>query len=186
MPDLFGQPTNGQMLRDAVISGCGLYRYQLRRIWGAPEPDPDSGNCSTCTFVMLNPSTADGQHDDQTIRKCIGFAQREGCGQLEVLNLFAWRATSPTDMFKAKEPIGPENDQYLGTLAGLGSRLIIAAWGVHGVHRNRDREVMAMLSQQPLWCLGTTKFGQPKHPLYLAADTPLEPFNAKARETSRA
>jgi hypothetical protein len=51
----------------------------------------------------------------------------------------------------------------------LGQRVdqIILAWGNGGSLQGRDRYVMALLGDQPIYCLGTTKLGQPRHPLYL-------------------
>src|SRR4051812_49823510 len=93
---------------NAVISACGAYRYVLTRQVG--------GGVRRATFIMLNPSTADASNDDPTIRRCIGFAQRWGCGQLAVLNLFAYRATDPADLKRASEPVGPENREWFDKL----------------------------------------------------------------------
>src|SRR6185369_17379869 len=101
----------------AVISKCGKYRYSLRREW--------IGGAGTVCFIMLNPSTADASVDDPTIRRCIGFAQRWGYQILEVVNLYAYRATRPRDMFAAADPVGPENEYYL-CKAALGAGLRIA------------------------------------------------------------
>lgn len=105
----------------ASLSSDGRYRYELTRRW--------DNSTSTVTYVMLNPSTADASVDDPTIRRCIGFAQSHGFGGLRVLNLYAFRATQPKDMFRAIDPVGPENDTYLGNL-DTGST-VVAAWGAH-------------------------------------------------------
>lgn len=147
----------------AIISDCEAYRYRLAREW-------DSG--PRAVFVMLNPSTADATQDDPTIRRCISFAKREGCGSLDVVNLFAFRATSPADMKSAADPVGPENDRHIMDAFDNADGPIICAWGAHGAYRGRDREV-AHLIDAPLQCFGLTKAGAPKHPLYLPADAPL-------------
>lgn len=153
----------------AIISECGLYRYMLWRDWG--------GDARVCTFIMLNPSTADATQDDPTIRRCIGFATREGCGRLLVLNLFAFRSPSPSALKAAADPIGPDNNRHLGNLVTDGIfGPIIAAWGAHGSHMGRDRVVRGLFSERPLMCLGTTKDGAPRHPLYVKADQPLTVF----------
>lgn len=82
--------------RSAKISVCGRYRYFLERVL----PSGDGAMC----FVMLNPSTADGEADDATIRRCIYFAGREGCKNLWVVNLFAFRATDPRELLKVDDP----------------------------------------------------------------------------------
>ncbi|SON54256.1 hypothetical protein HDIA_0715 [Hartmannibacter diazotrophicus] len=146
----------------AVISTCGQYRYRLFRRWKSGP---------TCVFIMLNPSTADGTQDDPTIRRCIGFAKREHCGALEVVNLFAFRATSPADLKRAEYPLGQENNVYIArALSKTGP--LIAAWGAHGVFLGRDRAVLNMAGGL-LQCLGKTKQGHPRHPLYVRSDQPL-------------
>jgi len=143
------------MEKSAVLSPCRRYRYELWRRW-SNEP--------TCVFIGLNPSTADATQDDPTIRKCVGYAKRWGYGALCMVNLFAFRATKPSDMLVAEDPVGPENNITLGRLA-LNSARIIAAWGNHGRHLSRDARVMDMLPQ--LYCLKVNQDGSPAHPLYL-------------------
>lgn len=147
----------------AHISPCGLYRYRLDRRW---EDGP------TCGFIMLNPSTADAEKDDPTIRRCISFAKREGCGALVVANLFNFRATKPEEMAAAANPEGPDADlRLLETIDDVDGPLI-AAWGAHWMAKDRGAYVSAMIGHQ-LCCLGKTKDGQPRHPLYVRADAPL-------------
>jgi hypothetical protein len=148
---------------DAAISNCGQYRYQLRRTWSSgPE----------CTFIMLNPSTADASEDDPTIRRCISFAKRERCGSLLVVNLFAFRATKPEDMAKAIDPAGPENPRYLDD--ALKNETAIAAWGAHWM---AERAGKSLAQKYNLLCLGKTKSGAPRHPLYVKGDAPLISLN---------
>lgn len=150
----------------AEISPCGLYRYSLTRRW---RPGP------TCTFIMLNPSTADAWQDDPTIRRCRSFAEREGCGALAVANIFAFRATDPKHMKATADPIGPENDAHLIEMMVASDGPVIAAWGAHGSFLDRARAVR-LLTDVPLWCLGMTKERHPRHPLYVHGETPLEAF----------
>lgn len=148
------------MLRTAIISECGTYRYTLSRCWDPPKP--------SCAFVMLNPSTADATQDDPTIRRCIGFAKAWGYGGVDVLNLFALRATDPSALRSHPDPIGPDNDEYLRSLRG---RFVVAAWGVHGALNGRGEAVRKMLGDR-LAVLGLTKDGHPRHPLFVRGDTP--------------
>lgn len=127
-------------------------------------------------FIGLNPSTADETEDDPTIRRCISFARDWGYGGVFMLNLFAFRATVPSDMFKAKNPIGPLNDSRLEFFSEQCEQ-VVAAWGVHGAHQERGKRVSAFpCFHGKLFCLGTTKQGHPRHPLYLKRDTKLEAF----------
>jgi len=139
-----------------VLSSCRRYRYTLWRIW-----NPALGYVM---FVGLNPSTADARSDDPTLRRCIDFARTWGYGGLCLTNLFAFRATRPADMKAAIDPVGPANDRHLKMVAG-GASIVVAAWGVHGSHLQRDQTVRTMLGR--LSKLKLTKRGQPRHPLYL-------------------
>lgn len=151
----------------ARISEDGVYRYTLGRRW---TQDLESG---AAVFVMLNPSTADANKDDPTIRRCIGFAKALGCGGLHVVNLYAFRATKPADLWRADYPIGPDNDEVLRetfTAAAHEDRPVIAAWGANAPEaRATFVSEMAREAGAPLLALGLTKDGAPRHPLYLSA-----------------
>lgn len=164
------------MKKTAIISLCGKYRYQLGREW-ADGP--------TCVFVMLNPSTADAKEDDHTIRRCIGYAKREGCGKLLVVNLFAHRTKSPKIMRAAPDPVGVANDDWIEETV-RGAKVVIAAWGTNGDHHGRARTVRRFLSDTPMYALGLTKGRSPCHPLRLRLDAPLIPYNFAAEEALNA
>ena len=129
-------------------------------------------------FVMLNPSTADADLDDPTIRRCVGFARREGAGGIVVANLYAFRATDPAALMKASDPYGPDNDDALKAVAAEAAATgmpIVCAWGVHGGKSNRPIVLLQSRGAR-LLCLGKTKDGNPRHPLYVAGSQPLEVF----------
>jgi hypothetical protein len=160
------------MARGAVISDCGLYRYRLSRIWNEAR--------YSLAFVMLNPSIADADIDDPTIRRCMGFARREGYGGIEVANLYAFRATSPDDLWRARDPYGPENDDHLRNVALASAAYgtpLICAWGAYGGRNNRPIVLMQNAGAE-LMCLGKTKDGHPRHPLYVRGDQPLVPLHS--------
>lgn len=145
------------------------YRYSLWREWNSAGP--------RVTFVMLNPSTADAFADDPTLRCCIRFAQMWGFGMLSVVNLFAYRSSSPRDLLTATDPVGPENDAYL-LQSAMQSTCIIAAWGNYGRYHERDNAVMKLLSDHALhmFCLGCNANGTPCHPLHLRKETERQYF----------
>lgn len=158
------------MIRSAVMSPCEQYRYRLARQW--------EENGKAMTFVMLNPSTADAELDDPTIRRCIGYAQREACGGLRVVNLFAYRATDPAQLQRASDPVGPDNDQHLVKVfqhALYHNAPIVAGWGKHGWLNGRAQEVEALAASLGVRfrCLGQNRDGSPVHPLYQPADARL-------------
>ncbi len=146
------------MERYAVISPCEKYRYRLSRHW-----DP---KLKSVGWIMLNPSTADALKDDNTIRRCIGFAKSWGYGSIVVTNLFAYRATNPKDMRNAKDPIGSRNDQVIIDMLRE-CPVVIAAWGTNGSYLKRDRAVHRLVQNagKQLKCLATTKNNDPVHPL---------------------
>ena len=171
---------------EAIFSSDGAYRYRLDR-----ELPKQPGLSQTVMFVMLNPSTADAWTNDPTVARCIRFAYGWGYERLIVTNLFAFRSTDPK-VIRAKGNlavdecwgrIGPEpkkcNDAHIYE-AAIASHLVVCAWGNHGALLNRGRDVYRLLYDDEISaevkCLGVNKTGQPKHPLYLRADTELESF----------
>lgn len=178
------QPTReGYTSLWAVMSNDGRYRYALSRRWGADYP------YRTMYVVGLNPSTADAFKDDPTIRRCVGFAKREMCRRLIMLNLFAYRSTDPDVLEREKtstDIVGTINDVVLETYtdmaalpSGVPAPLIVCAWGArHERYVDRVARVVHILKagEADIRCFGTTARGAPRHPLYLRDDTPLEPF----------
>jgi len=158
------------MIKDAIISECLSYRYMLSRKW--------SEDNRTILFCMLNPSTADANLDDPTIRRCIGFAKEWQYDQMIVVNLYALRTPNPKELWPHINPIGDENDFYLQQLASEHID-IVCAWGGNA-KKDRVIKVATILenSGANLMCLGITKDGSPRHPLYLKKDQPLLPWSA--------
>jgi len=176
----------------AAFSPCGRYRWWLRRQWLPQGP--------VLLFVGLNPSRADGQRDDPTLRRLVGFARQWDFGALEVVNLFARISASPALLKRAADPVGAANDGWLlralrGGAAGVAVADGVSAsapaaiwlgWGNQGAWQGRDRQVLRLICQSrqccgascapTLLCVGLTAAGQPRHPLYVAAATRPEPF----------
>jgi len=147
--------------RGAEISDDGIYRYTLWRRWDKERP--------RALFVMLNPSTADADRDDPTIRRCVGFARSWGMGGLRVVNLYPFRATKPADLWKADVPEGYGNLNCIERMIDTAG-ISVAAWGAHGPEK-KTREVRNLFYDLgvPLYALGLTNNGAPRHPLYIAA-----------------
>lgn len=174
-------------LGSALISECGRYRYRLTRRWH----HTDKG---LLPFVMLNPSKASAFEDDPTIRRCMGFARREGFDGIEVVNLYGLRATKPTALWEADDPYGPDNHRALHMLlhhvvidyrSGI-LRPVVCAWG-GGAKPEAVRRfvttVRHLTANQPhllLRSLKVTKAGAPGHPLYIKGDAPLMPYDPAA------
>ena len=150
----------GDAASQAVYSPCTQYRYLLTREWA-----PQRGRA---LFVMLNPSTATEVQNDPTVERCERRARALGFGAFRVCNIFAFRATDPRVMRAAADPVGPSNDAAIAESAPWADR-IICAWGTHGAYLDRGAQVETLLraTGQPLWHLGLSKQGHPKHPLYI-------------------
>ena len=154
------------MKRDARLSLCGKFRYFLSRTWDDER--------APLLFVMLNPSTADAEQDDPTIRKCIGFSQRLGYGGIEVMNLYAYRATKPADLKAAHYPVGEHNDEFiLGRSVRVRDlwreKTVICGWGANARGLSRPGEVLRKLREHGMTPMGLsfTADGIPCHPLML-------------------
>jgi hypothetical protein len=143
----------------AIYSDCEKYRYALTRVWDEAAP--------RVTFIMLNPSTATEVQNDPTVERCERRARTLGFGGFRVTNIFAWRDTDPKKMRAAKDPVGPLNDATIRE-ASLWADTVICAWGTHGAYMERGAKVLAQLEGTPLFHLGLSKAGHPKHPLYIA------------------
>lgn len=152
----------------AVFSRCGRYRYSLWRRWSAGD---------TLLFIMLNPSTADADHDDPTIARCRRRAERLGFGGLEVVNLFALRSRDPRALYEAHDPVSPHNDRVLRARVRDAHR-VLCGWGNHGRLGGRGRTVLARIQRLGVvpHALALTRFGEPAHPLYLSLHLEPEPI----------
>lgn len=170
----------------AVIDG--VYRYLLWREWrgthkvsnwrwnGHDGAGKIIGEPKACLFIMLNPSTADADHDDPTVRRCISFAKAWKYERLEIVNLFAYRTKDPKELFALNhndDPVGVRNQNYIEDLA-YRAGIVIAAWGVHGQYMDQAETVRGWLGSRKLHALKLTKEGFPQHPLYVKGDvTPI-------------
>lgn len=160
--------------RSAVISECKLYRTRLMRTWDDSRP--------MLPFVLLNPSKADGEIDDQTARRGMYFSRREGFGGTWFENLYSFRATQPKELFSAAFPFGPSNSDAWDEVieyARVFLTPIVCAWGsTCGPDGLAPASFMgrAKESRVRLVCLGRTKDGSPRHPSRLPNNQPLESF----------
>ena len=154
---------------EAFYSPCEAYRYGLSRRWSEAAP---------VLFVMLNPSTATELANDPTIHRCETRARAMGAGGVRIANLFGFRATRPEDLKRAEDPVGPDNDALLLDWH-TDAQMTVAAWGVHGAHLGRAARLAAQMG--PLWHLGLTQAGHPRHPLYVPYRTAPLPWPASSR-----
>ncbi len=146
-----------------------LYRYYLYRAWDKSKP--------LYTFIGMNPSKADEQFDDPTVRRCINFARREGAGKFVMLNVLGYRSTDASAVKKVQDPNGAENDQWIKAEVEKAD-YVVAAWGSNV--KDRGQQVLEIIrGLKTIYCLGINADGSPKHPLYLKTDTPLRVLTEK-------
>ena len=163
--------------RSAKLSDCGEYRYELVREWSMSDSISNDAKEGQVVFCMLNPSTADAVEDDRTLKRCVGFAKKWGYSRLVVVNLFAFRATYPSELMRCPDPVGESNDKYILKNAKEAS-LFVVGWGTKGWRLNRHNVVLDMLrsSGVVMHSLRENRDGTPTHPLRLKGETVLRPY----------
>ena len=161
--------------RTARFSRCRTYRTALGRRWDQRQP--------LLGFVALNPSTADHQADDPTVRRMMGFARREDAGGIALVNLYGFRATRPSDLWLQSRPVGVSTDRVMREVLSE-CRDVVVCWGV--IPRRAVRRAQCVLRRLDrwglrVWVLGLTQDGHPRHPLYLPTAQPLVTWSGEAR-----
>lgn len=161
--------------RGAKFSPCMKFRYSLWDYWWYETSDYQSVATSIALYIMLNPSTADEMKNDPTIERCSRRAKALGHGGIEIVNLFALRSTDPIALYTDPSPVGHYNDAVIDHAVAR-AHTIICAWGNHGAHLERSKRVREIIkaSGRPAHHLGLTKAGEPRHPLYVGYDVPLQ------------
>lgn len=162
------------MENDCIFSRDRRHRYTLTH-----RPDPLLSGGRLLMWIGLNPSTADENQLDPTLRRILGYTLREGYAGFIMTNLFAWRATLPAEMRAAPDPVGPDNDRWLLESARRCEK-VVAAWGSHGSFQGRDAQTLKLLKAFDLVCLSLNADGSPGHPLYLKKSLPLVKFHPGA------
>lgn len=155
------------MTNACVFSADRRHRYSLIHRWDDLLTPPSGRGIA---WICLNPSTADENQLDPTLRRIQGFSAAWGYTHFVMLNAFAFRATDPADMKAAADPVGPDNDYWIRHWAGRVDRVMVG-WGEHGAHLDRHAQVVALLDPEKTFCLARNASGQPKHPLYVAQKT---------------
>lgn len=149
-----------ELIKDALISDCGRFRYYLLRQWATYRP--------LLVFVLLNPSKADAFVDDRTLAKCMAFAYSLSYDGVLILNAYAYRATDPEDLREAGYPVGPMNDDILRAMLP-GQPMVICGWGANARGKERPAEVLQIIRESGCTphALRLLADGTPEHPLYL-------------------
>jgi len=176
----------------AVFCDDRIYRYALWRRWDGEggdvrkrweEVEDIEMRDHPLNWIMLNPSTATEDVDDPTITRCQRFARLWGYPGVVITNLFAFRATDPSDLRGVKDPVGPLNDWWIEQVAWQCVD-VVCAWGNHGALEGRSSAVLERLRDRDarLHCLGVNRTGEPVHPLYQPKDVKLTPYAPPEKE----
>lgn len=153
--------------KDAVLSEDKKHRFVLSRIWDKQKP--------YVMFIGLNPSTADGNTDDATIRRLRGFSSRLGYGGFYIVNLFTYRATQPHELHAPGVVVNHElADSYI-TATAEKCQAVVFCWGNDGMLYNRDQDIIKLFPGA--LCFGKTQNGNPRHPVRLPYSQTLTPFS---------
>jgi hypothetical protein len=156
------------MYKGAIFSSCKKHRLQLWREWDS--------NLPKVLFIMLNPSTADDQQDDPTLRRCIDFAKQWGYGGLYVGNLYSLRAVDPKTLLKVSKFSHRDNYKHLVNMVQQ-CQLVVYAWGNYPIIKKLGIPLNVFNHlEQKLYCIALSKTGTPKHPLYLKNSLTPIPF----------
>lgn len=196
-------PTKSWWASGAEFNTTETHRYTLWRRWyphqalaragflfggtlvasdfAAPPWQAPGGAEPLVCWLMLNPSTADAEKLDPTLRRCQGFTEAWGFKGFVVCNLFGLRSTDPEGLHSVKDPVGPLNDEAIARVVDR-CAITVAGWGVHGTFGDRDTKVRELLGKRPVWCLGRNKNGSPKHPLYVPAKVTPVSFSGEATQ----
>lgn len=143
------------MIQSADFSTCGKYRYLLTRIWD------EAGPMAMC--IGLNPSNANAEKNDPTIRLLIDRLDYLGYGGLRMVNLYAYISSKPKALFEVPDALG-DNDLWISNAAAnVGD--VIFCWGDF---KNISFRAKQMINQFPdAYCFGKSKSGAPIHPMAL-------------------
>ena len=158
-------------MNQCIFSECRRYRYVLDH----DDGDLFVGDKAYACWIGLNPSIANEEHLDPTLRRIKSFTTSFGFHRFIMLNLFALVSTDPKGMLLHPSPIGPDNDDHILRVC-RDAKLIVCAWGSHGKYMNRDSKVLGLLKDFKLGCLGITGNGSPMHPLYLSGESELRDY----------
>lgn len=163
---------------NAVFSPCGRFRHWLSREWGFRQYT--GGREPYALWIGMNPSTAEANIDDPTIRKEMHFTKKMGLDCYVKCNIMDYRATNPSVLLSLigepnRHPIEavPSSSKNLECIASFAQHasVVVVAWGaLPRPLRQYADDVLATLGPFRLMCMGVTKDYSPRHPLYLRND----------------
>ena len=155
---------------EAFFSPCGKYRHWLTEIWDDAQP--------TVCFLMMNPSVANLNHSDPTLRRTGNYARSWGYGGQYVVNMLDYRLTDLSTFHgDPKDLISPLCDTSIKFAATVSDFTVLAYGKLPNCLNTRAKEVISFLkfsnngSYADLRYLDLCNDGiTPKHPLYLKSN----------------
>lgn len=172
------------MIRSAEISNDKKYRWTLYRDWRDEMPMLQKKQ-NECVFVGLNPSTADGKKDDNTIRLLISFCKRWEMTGFYIVNVYPFRSTNPVFLkqwFEHDKTAAGAMVQNLMTIQATtmlwpGNTILCCGSGL--LKQHKPGLLLGILDEclidDPL-CFDITNDNMPRHPLRMPLDTRLKRF----------
>lgn len=136
--------------------------------------------------VGINPSTAEPERLDNTLKSVERIARINGYGSWIMFNVYPQRATNPNDLHQQMDiDLHQRNLECICQVLGSCQPTIWAAWGTLINKRQYLRRCLqdigqaVMLSADCPWVTfgKRSKDGHPHHPLYLSSLAVQEPFS---------
>ena len=161
----------GDVTGSARFSPCGRYRPMLTRDLAGGE--------GAILWIGMNPSTAAADVDDPTVRRETDFSRRWGYARFVKCNVMDYRATHPKDLTApGVVPCSPENLPLIRDLAAEAGAVVMAYGALLPALKKYGEDTVSALRAdgRALFCLGLTKAGAPRHPLYMRKDSELIRF----------
>ena len=140
----------------AFFSSCRKNRFALWRIW--------DGKLPVAMCIGINPSHANEEQDDPTIRILRGVLANLDFGGLVMTNLYSL-ISSTKEVLATEVGLVPENDAYISAFGDCCDEVIFC-WG--STPDFEDRVAMIRSKFPAAKCFGTTKDGSPYHPRALS------------------
>jgi hypothetical protein len=146
-------------LSGAEFSSDRKHRFVLWRIWDTHKPK--------IMFICLNPSTANEDKNDPTIRRVVNFAKNMGYGGVYMTNLYSYVSTDPNKLITSDSK---ENEIWLKQISQR-CETIVFAWGAFKESKFQGAKIIKMFPKA--YALKINKDGSPRHPLYVPTNTEL-------------
>lgn len=167
-------PIPGGVLGSAVFRGDqDQHRIRLERWWDTPT-------APFALWIGMNPSGADDQVDDLTVRKECNWTRILGLGRYVKANVGSYRWTESVTLSLKREPlVHADNLPEIRALAAAAELIVLSVGKPPDVLLSAARSTFRALKQdgRKVRCLGVTQDGWPKHTSRLGYDAPFVDYS---------